>query len=558
MRSWRALVLAALVVLRGCRPEMAYADRATLERQVLALEELQTRQMETSFRAYAKQAWKVLEPTNPIVWNWHIDAKSDVLQGVTEGHLQHVIINEPPRNSKSSVLTLWQTWEWGPANKPATRWLCGSHSTGLATRDTRLARAVMQSPWYRRRWGHRFQFVGDQNVKTYFENDARGRRIAFGFDAGVTGEGGSRLQIDDPIDLKEAGNRKELERINATWDTALFNRVDNPEQDAKILAGQRVGKGDLYDHVKEQHDWTWLVLPAEYEPTRHTRIVLRRDECTYWVDDTGRRQRRVTGTTEHVVEDPRTEPGALLNPARFSPTVQAGLRRAAGHAHYQAQQQQNPVATEGVIIKREWFRYYRPDTLPTDPIDAIYLSVDSALKAKTSNDEWALQAWAKLGARAWLLRSIADRMSYSEGRDGIQALYRWAREKFPQAAIYVLIENTAAGPDVIVDLRKHVPGLLPVNVDQDKERRLRAVQPSFEAGDVWVPGAPLEDGTNYDPALTPLWCQQFIDEIVTFPQATTGDNRVDACSQALGRMLAAPIVLPPPTSGGSARADSRI
>jgi len=537
---------------------MAAPDRAALEREWLALEELHTRQMEASFRAYAKAAWKILEPTNPVIWNWHIDAKCDVLQGVTEGHLQHVIINEPPRNSKSSVLTLWHTWEWGPAHRPETRWLCGSHSTGLATRDTRLARAVMQSPWYRRRWGQRFELVGDQNVKTYFENDARGRRIAFGFDAGVTGEGGSRLQIDDPIDLKDAGNRNELARINLTWDTALFNRVDNPARDAKLLCGQRVGQGDLYDHVRAQHDWTWLVLPAEFEPDRRTRIVFQRDQCRAWVDEAGMRRRAVVGTVPHVVEDPRTEPGELLNPARFTVAVQAALRQAAGTATYRAQQQQAPTASEGTIIKRAWFRYYRPDTRPDAAmVDALYLSWDTALKAKTSNDYWAGQAWAKVGAQAHLLRSIAERYSYPEGRDAVRSLYAWTREAYPKAAIYVLVENTASGPDLLIDLGRLVPGLIGVTVDGDKERRLRVVSPLFEAGNVWVPGRATEDGTTYDTAVTPIWCQEFIDELVGYP-AVRKDDRVDACSQALSRILSVPILLPPPTAGGATRSSSRI
>jgi predicted phage terminase large subunit-like protein len=562
-RARRALVagllVAAVLQIARCSgqgPEWAMAGRDVLEQRWHALDELKTRQAEASFREFARQAWPILEPGKAIVWNWHIEAKCDVLQAVTEGHVQHVIINEPPRNSKSTTLTLWHAWEWGPAMRPGTRWVTGAHKSSLATRDARLARNVMQSPWYRRRWGHRYQFTTDQNVKSYFENDARGRRIAFGLDAGVTGEGGNRLLVDDPLDLKKARNQGAIARINDLWDTSLFSRVDDQHRDAKILCGQRYAKGDLYDHVKDQHDWTWLRLPAEFIPLSRTRIVLRRDQCRFWVDQDGTRQREVIGTAEHVVEDPRQQEGELLNPGRFDAAAQATLRKQ-GADTYAAQQQQHPVDAEGKIVKRAWIRYFHPEAMPRQ-VDGVYLSWDTAVKAKTSNDRWAGQAWVKQGADVWLMRSVCDRLTYPEGRDAVRALYAWAREKFPTAPIYVLIENTASGPDLQIDLKRLVPGLVPVKVDGDKERRLRAVSPMFEAGNVFVPGRAIEDGTNYDPALTPIWAQEFIDEVCGYSQAATVDDRVDACSQALARIQAVPVLQPPPTSGGSARADVRM
>src|SRR5688572_23464672 len=73
-------------------------------------------------RYYIQDAWQILEPENPFIPNWHLDATCDVLMAITRGDIHDVVINMPPRLAKSlTVVVFWPTWEWGPAKHPHLR-----------------------------------------------------------------------------------------------------------------------------------------------------------------------------------------------------------------------------------------------------------------------------------------------------------------------------------------------------------------------------------------------------------------------------------------------------
>ena len=54
-----------------------------------------------SFRYFAEKFWPMIDP-NPWRGGWHIDCKCDHLQAVSNGEIDRLRINEPPRHSKSS------------------------------------------------------------------------------------------------------------------------------------------------------------------------------------------------------------------------------------------------------------------------------------------------------------------------------------------------------------------------------------------------------------------------------------------------------------------------
>ena len=74
----------------------------------------------------------------------------------------------------------------------------------MSIRDNLKARRLIQSPWYQERWGHLIKLSGDQNAKQRFENDRTGYRLATSVGGTATGEGGSRLILDDPHSAQEA------------------------------------------------------------------------------------------------------------------------------------------------------------------------------------------------------------------------------------------------------------------------------------------------------------------------------------------------------------------
>src|SRR5687768_6994589 len=105
-----------------------------------------------SLSAFVRAAWPVLEPGTEYLHNWHIDLIAEHLEAVTRGKVTRLVINMPPRYMKSLMVSvLWPTWEW--TLKPATRWMFVSYSKELSTKHSVDRRQVIESDWYRERWG---------------------------------------------------------------------------------------------------------------------------------------------------------------------------------------------------------------------------------------------------------------------------------------------------------------------------------------------------------------------------------------------------------------------
>jgi hypothetical protein len=89
------------------------ASRDQLIRQLHLQDALLTVQATTSLRLFVQQAWAILEPAVPLLWNWHIDYLIEHLEAVTTGQIQRLLINLPPRYMKSLLVSvLWPIWEW--------------------------------------------------------------------------------------------------------------------------------------------------------------------------------------------------------------------------------------------------------------------------------------------------------------------------------------------------------------------------------------------------------------------------------------------------------------
>ena len=149
------------------------------------------RNASASLYEFVKQSWAVVEPGVPFVGSWHIETICEHLEAVSAGDIHRLLINIPPRHSKSTIVSvMWPMWEWLTA--PDQKFLCASYSGNLSIRDNLKARRLVQSPWYQERWGHLFKLAGDQNAKQRFENDQTGYRIATS--VGGTATGSSRAR----------------------------------------------------------------------------------------------------------------------------------------------------------------------------------------------------------------------------------------------------------------------------------------------------------------------------------------------------------------------------
>lgn len=466
------------------------------------------------------QAWAVLEPGRTLRGNWHLGAIAEHMQAMYEGQIRRLIINTPPRSTKTTVATVCgPAWRW--IHRPNAQFLCVTHSDDIALRDAQAMRALVESDWYQSMFGP-MPLEKDRNQKSRFGNLARGTRVSTATLSSGTGENADHLQIDDPHDvisaLSDVQRSAQVEAIKTKW----MNRLNDPKTGTVSIIMQRVHENDATGAMLEEGGWEHLVLPMEFEADRA----------------------KVTGIGW---TDPRKTDGELLDPERFGPAEIAEYRRK-GELYYQTQYQQNPAPLLGVIIKRDWIRYWVPEGMTLPPIefrdeagkifradvvtlpvkfDRIRQSWDCAFKSTKESDFVAGVVGGVVGSRVYFIDGINERLSFSDTVKAVLAM----KERQPQTS-GIYIEDKANGPAIIDTLSSQVPGVKAVNPEGGKESRLRACEVYFQAGNVYFPHPMLA-----------TWSAQAVEQIVRFPQAAH-DDLVDAVTQLLTQELATPRTAP--------------
>jgi len=464
-----------------------------------------------SLRSFVETHWPVVEPDQAFVPNWHIDALCAHLEAVTRGTITHLLVNIPPGCMKSLVVSVfWPAWEW--AQTPGLRYLCASYDEGLSIRDSLRVRDIIQSREYHDQWPH-VRVRADQNQKRQFQTSAGGWRMATTVQGRGTGQHPDRIIVDDPHNVSQTLSDVERHQAIDWFDGTLSTR--GVSRNARVVViMQRLHEDDLSGHIlrrADKHRWVHLCLPMEYEAARMPATPL--------------------GWT-----DPRTTPGELLWPALFGRTTVTNLQAALGSFRSAGQLQQRPAPAEGGLLKRGWWKFYAPRQYPT--FERIVISCDPNLRAKELNDPAGLQTWGARGADRYLLRREVGRWDVPELTKRILDEVRWVRETFgADVNLTTLVENTAAGPDVILALKRKI-SVIGVKPKGDKVQRLHAVSPSIEAGNAFLPGAPHPSGLGEDPSHTPVFVQQFLAQCAAFPFAQH-DEDVDCLTQAFLRLQSA-------------------
>ncbi len=463
-----------------------------------------------SLRIFIRQAWGHVpgESADAFRTNWHIDAAAEHLQAVSTGQIRNLLLNFPPGSMKSLLLVFFNAWEW--ASRPELRYLCVSFGEDNSLRDNRRCRELVQSEWYQGHWP--LAMAPDSNQKRRFDNIKGGWRMGTSVGGKGLGEHPHRKMIDDPHNTKQAESDVERE-IAIDYQRGVLSSRGVSLKAATVLAMQRQNKRDLSGYFLEHFadDWVHLCFPMRAEPKRMVETCL-------GFNDT-------------------RQPGDLLWPELFPEQAVATLEREMGPYQVAGQLQQRPTAKQGGILKKRCWRYFESTdhALAALRLTRIVISLDPALKAKTRNDYFVFQVWGQQGADRYYLRKDKGRWGEQETVDRCEGLYRWVLHMWPGAAIIVAIENTAAGPELIAKLQRRVTGVRAINVggrtrgafSGDKEQRAHAASPILEAGNVWVPGA--QDGAQQgpDPAITPAWVIETIEECADFPNSTY-DDEVDS------------------------------
>lgn len=501
-----------------------------------------------SLYKFAQQAWNVIDPAPFVGGGFAMEAVCDHLEACADGHIRNLIINIPPRFSKSTLCgVLFPAWIWAqPTNTPTkgngVQLLHASYSQNLALQDSIKCRRLVESEWYQSRWGERVVISSDQNTKSQFDLSSGGRRNTVSVGGSTTGMGGNYLIADDPNNAREANSEAVLLSTLEWWDMAWSTRLNDPKTGVKIVIQQRLNERDVTGHIlsKDIGNWTHLMLPMRFEPERriYTCLVPPHADAdgngVYWTD-------------------PREEEGQLLWPERFDEEQVAELERTLGPYGAAGQLAQRPQPAGGGIIKRLWWQPWMRENFPAMSVNIG--SVDLAYTTKKENDFSAMTCWGvwhddgditaismRDGSGNVLSRIVKadkdaevpkimltnawkDRLEF---HDLVERIIVTARES---KLDILLIEAKGPGISVAQEIRR-ICGMEEFQIrevnpkDLDKVARLHSVVHLFAEGLIYAP-------TKVDdPDVFRSWAEMVVAETESFPKGVH-DDLVDTVSQAI-------------------------
>ena len=279
--------------------------------------------------------------------------------------------------------------------------------------------------------------------------------------------------------------------VHGWYDNTLRSRLNRQDEGAIVIIMQRLHADDLVAHLQETESWDVLSLPA----------IAEKDESYDLRTPYGRR----------IIH---RKTGEVLHPGLLPASILEGLRLSMTEYNFAAQYQQDPQPPAGLIVKRDWLKFYREQDKP-DRFDQIVQSWDTASKITELSDYSVCTTWGVTGRKMYLLNVFRQRMEFPELKRRVRELAALWR------ASIVLIEDKSSGTQLIQQLRADGFGSVqaaPADND-DKVMRLRAQTAKIEGHFVLFPEkAP--------------WLDAYLLELTTFPNAKK-DDQVDLTVHAL-------------------------
>ena len=459
--------------------ERVYEDLTDLKRAK------KREEAQVNYMKYVKAMWP------GFVHGRHHALMAKKFEAIAEGKLKRLIINMPPRHTKSEFASyLLPSWYLG--RNPNKKVIQCSNTAELAVGFGRKVRNLVDSEHYAEIFPNVSLRV-DSKAAGRWATSGGGEYFAIGVGGTVTGKGADLLIIDDP----------------------------HSEQEAALAAGDP----SVYDKV---YEWYTSGPRQRLQPGGAIVIVMNRwgdrDLTGRVIKDAAMREK---GEEWEVIELPAILPsGNPLWPEFWSKEELEALRDELPPSKWNAQYQQSPTGEEGALVKREWWKLWEKDDPPK--IEYLIQSWDTAF---TKNERSDYSACVTLGVfymnentndpNIILLDSFQKRMEFPELKDKAMSHYQyWEPDT-------LLVEAKAAGAPLVFELRQmgipvteYTPSRGTRQVSNDKFARLNSVTDLFRSGKVWAPDT--------------RWAYELIEQMAAFPNAEH-DDLVDATVQALLR-----------------------
>lgn len=136
--------------------------------------------------------------------------------------------------------------------------------------------------------------------------------------------------------------------------------------------------------------------------------------------------------------------GVCQIPSQYTPERIEELKF--NESMFQAQYQQEPIAEKGLLIKRDWWKYYNEEEEPIT--GSIIITADTAFKETKTADFSCIQVWELRKEKMMMREMLVDRWEFPELIENARMIWeKWRRPELeePKKAKYFFIEDKASG-----------------------------------------------------------------------------------------------------------------
>ena len=428
------------------------------------------------FLEFVKAMWQ------GFIMGRHHKILSEKFNRIAQGKLKRLIVCLPPRHSKSEFAsTFFPAWMMGL--NPSLKIIQATHTAELAVRFGRRVRNIIDSEDYQSIFPN-ISLSDDNKSAGRWTTNAGGEAFYSGVGGAITGRGADLLIIDDPHSEQDAMSPTAMDGAWEWYTSGPRQRLQ--PGGTIILVMTRWSTKDLAGRLlkrqNEEHadKWELVEFPA----------IMPDSEEPLWGEFWKKEE--------------------LL-----------GVKASLPISKWNAQWMQNPTAESGSIIKREWWKTWEKDDIPT--CECIIQSYDTAFSSKETADYSAITTWGIFHpdegdeSAIILLDASRHRVDFPELKSIALEEYKYWEPDI------VLIEAKASGTPLAQELRKigiPVQSYSPSR-GQDKIARMNSVSPMFESGMIWA----TED----------TFAEEVIEEMASFPYGEN-DDFADSATMALMRI----------------------
>jgi len=454
------------------------AQEVTAKRLKLELRLEQLKKIDYSknnFLYFVKQMWP------EFIAGAHHKIISDKLEGIATGKLKRLIVNMPPRHTKSEFASyLFPAWMIG--RKPTMKIIQATHTTELAVSFGRKVKNLLERDDYKEIFPDA-NLSADSKASGRWDTKAGGMYYAVGVGSNLAGRGGDLIVIDDP-------HSEQTAMSNSGFEDAWEWYTGGPRQ--RLQPG---GAIVLVQTRWSQKDMTGQLIKS----------MAKDPLADQW----------------EVIELPAIMPsGSACWPEYWSLPDLESVKASIPPSKWNAQYQQNPTGEDNAIIPRSWWRRWKKKNVPD--LKYVIQSYDTAFTKRETSDYSAITTWGVFSPEEGgppgliLLDSKKGRWDFPELKGiALEEYEYWDPDT-------VIVEAKASGLPLTHELRN--TGIPVVNFTpskgNDKVSRVHSVSPLFEAGMVWAPEETFAD--------------EMIEEVAAFPNGEY-DDLVDSMTQALMR-----------------------